>query len=68
MAKFENIIEMTKENIREDDKINNINEEDDTIERFKITYNEITNILNSLELFFLQQDEDCNNYKEVVTI
>ncbi|RHZ75640.1 hypothetical protein Glove_212g146 [Diversispora epigaea] len=35
-------------------------------ERPKITYNEATNILNFLDLFFLQQDEDYldNNLNE----
>ena len=46
--------------MRENEEDNEFNE-DNTIERSKIIYSEAINMLNSLELFFLQQDKDCNN-------
>ncbi|RHZ83787.1 hypothetical protein Glove_87g263 [Diversispora epigaea] len=47
--------------MRENDEINESNGDDDIIERPKITCTEVTSILNTLELFFLQQDENYNN-------
>jgi len=61
----DDIIEMARENMRENEN-NELN--DDTIERSKITYNEAINMLNSLELFFLQQDEDCSKILENIEI
>jgi DDE superfamily endonuclease len=63
----DDIIEMVKENMKENNENNEFND-DDTIERPKITYNEATNILNTLELFFLQQDEDCNQFLKYIEI
>ncbi|CAG8820107.1 21031_t:CDS:1, partial [Dentiscutata erythropus] len=61
----DDIIEMARENMRKNEN-NELN--DDTIERSKITYNEVINMLNSLELFFLQQDEDCSKILENIEI